>query len=311
MTPTQPVRAARIGYLATVAPPPRPIPPAHPLGAFLDGLRELGYVEGENLVVEYRWADGEAALRESAAELVRLGVDVIVLPGSAPAALAARQATGAIPIVFIGIVDPVASGLVASFARPGGNVTGLSFTSPELSGKQLQLLTEAFPGIARIAVIWHADNPSLQRAFGETQAAAGALGLQLLPLGVRIADELEAVFDLAAGSRADALFIMAAAIFFAPRAQIAALALRGRLPAMYGQTQLVEAGGLMGYAPSASDLNRRGAAYVDRILKGARPADLPVEQPSTFDFVVNLQTARALGLTIPPSVLQQATELIQ
>ena len=303
-------RIQRIGFLSIGATPSSAA--ANPYPVFAEELRDLGYVEGRNIIIEWRWAEGqESRLPGLAAELVRIPVDVIVIAGSTPAALAAKQATGTIPIFFVNLADPVGSGLVESFARPGGNVTGLAGFTPELTGKQVQLLKEAIPELSRLAVLWHASNPSLRRAYDETRAAAGRLGLQLLPLGVRSTDELEAAFGAAGGDQAEAIFVMAAAIFFPQRARIVELAAQHRLPAMYGERLIVEAGGLMSYGVNAPALFRQAARSVARILQGANPADLPVELPTTFDFVINLQIARALGLTIPPSVLTRATEVIQ
>jgi putative tryptophan/tyrosine transport system substrate-binding protein len=282
------------------------------LAAFHDGLRELGWVVGQNIALESRWAEGRfERLPDLAAELVRLKVDVIVASVT-QASLAAKQATGTIPIVMVGVGDPLGSGLVASLAHPGGNITGPSSMLADVSGKQLALLRETVPTASPVAVLWNPANPVWHAAASrETEAAARALGLRLQLVEARGPDELEGAFAAMARERAGALFVPADIILVRHTQQLADLAARHRLPAMYGFREHVEAGGLISYAASFTVMFRRAATFVDKILKGTSPADLPVEQPTTFELVVNLKTAKALGLTIPPSVLAQATEIIQ
>ena len=276
---------------------------------FFEGLRDLGYVEGQTVALEWRYAEGrEERLPELAAELVRLPADVIVTV-STPPAQAARDATDTVPIVILQVGDPVALGLVASLARPGGNVTGVTPIHPELSGKRLALLQEAFPRISRVAVLWNPLPPGTAPVYSETQVAAEALRVELQSLEVRTPDDFEPAFA-ASRDRADALFVLEDTRVVTHRQRIVDLAGRSGSPAMYPRREYVDIGGLMGYGANAQDMFRRGAAYVDKILKGAKPADLPVERPATFDFVINLKTARALGLAIPQSVLEQATEVI-
>jgi putative ABC transport system substrate-binding protein len=305
----QAAKIARIGYLVTnLAANP------HWLEAFLQGLRDLGYVEGRNLVIEYRSAEGKLErLPALAAELVALKVDVIVA-GSTPHALAAKQATKTIPIVFTVAADPVQSGLVTSLARPGGNVTGLSNFAPELVGKCLELLKQAVPGVSRVAVLWQPG------AFGErtekdllkrADVAARVLGVRLQFVEARGPTDLDRAFSDMTRARADALTVLTGAMFVNERRRLVDLAAKNRLPAVYPLREFVDAGGLMSYGANLADLVRRAATYVDKILKGAKPADLPVEQPTKFELVINLKAAKALGLTIPPSVLQRADEVIE
>jgi ABC-type uncharacterized transport system substrate-binding protein len=277
-------------------------------------LRDLGYVEGQNVILEYRWADGKVErLRELAAELARLDVDVIIA-GSTPGARAAQQATSTIPIVSPAMGDPVGDGLVASLARPGGNVTGSTFLGPNLIAKRLELLKEALPRVARLGILWHpgAFAESTMRAMlHEAEMVAGNLGMRLHFAPVRHADDLGRAFVTIEAERTDALFVFDSVMLFALRPQIVVLATKHRLPSMFNNREAVELGALMSYGVSILDLIRRGAIYVDRIIKGAKPSDLPVEQPTKFDFVINLKTARALGLTIPPSLLLRADEVIE
>jgi putative tryptophan/tyrosine transport system substrate-binding protein len=278
--------------------------------AFRQGLHELGYVEGHNLTVEWRFAAGGVEqLQDAADDLVRLPVDVIVAQ-STPAAVAARQATSMIPIVMA-IGDPVSTGLAISLARPGGNVTGLASISIGLGGKRLELLRETIPGAVRVAVLWPPYNPLHREKWTEMQSAARALGIQLQSLEVSEPGDFEGAFAAAVHDHAEALIVFGDNLTASHAPQLADLAAQHRLPAMYETKLLVDAGGLMAYGPSNSSLYRRAAYYVDRILKGANPADLPIEQPMRFDFVINLRTAQALGLTIPPHILLQATEVIQ
>ncbi len=284
---------------------------AHLLEAFRRGLRELGYVEGQNIAIEHRSAEGKwERLPDLAAELVRLKVDVIVTAGT-PTALAAKQATRMIPIVMAFTADPIESGLVASLARPGGNVTGLSGMDTELGGKRLQLLKQVVPGASRVAVLSNPTNPYIGLVLRGTEAAARVLGVQLQPLEIRAPEDIERAFEAAIKGDANALTVVEDVLIFTHRARIAALAAKSRLPAIYSFRESVEAGGLMSYAANLADSYRRAAIYVDKILKGAKPADLPVEQPTRFELVINLKTAKALGLTIPQSVLIRADQVIE
>jgi putative tryptophan/tyrosine transport system substrate-binding protein len=302
-----PASLHRIGFLV----PGSPDGTAPNLAAFQQGLREYGYTAGENIFLESRYAEERyERLPELATELVRLPVEVIVTQGT-PVALAARQVTTTVPIVMATSGDPVESGLVASLARPGGNVTGLSLISPELSAKRLQLLREVVPGISRVAAIWNPANAATLLSLREMQAVAGSLAVQLQPVEVRGADELESAFDAITGEGADALTTMSDSLFFNHHARLAELAAKRRLPALFPEREFAVAGGLLTYGASGPGNFRRAAYYVDRILKGTSPADLPVERPMKFDLAINLRTAQALGLTIPPHVLLQATEVIQ
>jgi putative tryptophan/tyrosine transport system substrate-binding protein len=300
-----PGQVYRIGFLSTTP------PPAHRWEALLDGLRERGYHEGRNLVFERRFSEGNAErFPEFAAELVRLRVDLIIVT-TTPAALAAKHATQTIPIVIPTAIDPVEAGLVASLARPGGNLTGLSILAPELSGKRLELLQEVMPGMTRVAVLWNAANPANALAWQETQVAARTLGLLLHSQDVRGPQDLAGAFARTAQARPEALLVLGDALLGMHRPQIAAFATQQHLPSVFAERESVVAGGLMSYGPSLPDLYRRAATYVDKILKGTKPADLPVEQPLKFELVLNLKTAQALGLTIPPSMLFQADEVIK
>jgi ABC-type uncharacterized transport system substrate-binding protein len=279
--------------------------------AFRQGLRELGYTEGQNIVIESRHAAMRPALLpDLAANLALSKVDVIVAAGD-PAIHAARHVTSTIPIVMVAGADPVGSGLVTSLARPGGNLTGLSALSPELSGKRLQLLTEALPQVSRVAVLWNPADPAKALDLRETQATGQALGVQLQLLEVRGPEDFESAFAAMTRDRAEALITLGDPLTVSHRMRIVDLAAKSRLPTMYDVREFVEAGGLMAYGPSLADLFRRAAAYVDKILKGAKPGTLPVEQPMKFELIINLKTAKALGLTIPPSVLFLADQVIQ
>jgi ABC-type uncharacterized transport system substrate-binding protein len=279
------------------------------LDGFRQGLRELGYVEGQNLHLEYRWADGRPGrVSALAAELVRLRVDVIVTGGE-QAILAVKQATGTIPVVMGASNDPVGAGLVASLGRPGGNITGMTILSPELSRKRLELLTELLPRVSRVAVLYNPAFPGTALDLRETRNAARELGLTLHEVEIRGAGDLEAAIA-GARKRADALISLADPFFTAHRARIAALATKHRLPGMYSWKEFVQSGGLMAYGPSLFELYRHAATHVDKILKGAKPADLPVEQPTKFELAVNLGTAKTLDLTIPPAILARADLMI-
>ena len=301
----QPKKVARIGFLA----PATRTGYQHYTDAFLQGLRELGYVEGQNIVIEYRWADGNfERLPELAADLVRLKVDVIVAPG-VQAVRAAKQSTTTIPVIFPTVGDAVASGLVASLARPGGNITGLTILSPELSGKRLELLKEAFPRLSRVAVLLDPRQPPL--SMKETQTTGQSLRLKLQFLEVRDAADVESVFSAMSRERADALITLPHPVLQVHQKRIVELAAKSRMPAMYQAADWVERGGLMSYGPDHLDNYRRAAVFVDKTLKGAKPADLPVEQPTKFEFIVNLKTAKQIGLTIPPLVLFRADKVIK
>jgi putative ABC transport system substrate-binding protein len=268
-------------------------------------------VEGQNIAIEYRWADGKyERLPALAAELVRLKVEVIVT-SAPPVPLAAKQATSTIPIVFTSAADPVAAGLVASLARPGGNITGLADIDPLVVGKHLELLKEVAPKVSRLAVLRNPDNQGHPTTLRQAEGAARALGVQLHVLEARTPAEIDAAFAAMRSQQAGGVLVLRDAFFFVQQTQIVALAAKNRLPAVYGWRQIVEAGGLMAYGASLPQMWRRAATYVDKILKGAKPADLPVEQPTKFELVINLKTAKALGLSLSPSLLQRADEVIQ
>jgi len=300
-----PRKVYRIGYVRAETPPPAD------LEGFRHGLREHGYVEGENIVIEYRWADGDAErLRSLVAELIRLEVDLLVT--SAPEATrAAKEATTTIPVVMVLVADPVAFGFVASLARPGGNVTGFAYQLPELSGKRLELLKQAVPALAWVAVLWNAANPYRPSEVTIVQAAADALAVDVHPLPVDEPNRFEEAFNAAIRSGAGGLITLEDPFTIAHRTRIVELALRHRLPAVHAVRPFVEAGGLMSYGPDRVDQNRRAATFVAKLLNGAKPVDLPVERPMNFDLILNLRTARALGLTIPERVLLQTTEVIE
>ena len=284
-----------------------------PVVGFRQGLRELGYAEGKNIAIEYQDAEGKLdRLADLAAELVRLKVDVIVAAGGTPAILAAKNATSTIPIVFPTAGDPVALGIVASLARPGGNVTGLTLMTPEFSGKRLELLKEVAPRTRRVAVLGQEANAFTAQDFENIQPTALAMGLELHHIEVRSPDDFERAFSKITGTvRATALFVQAASIFTDNPKRIADLAARSRLPVNSYGKEFAEAGVLMSYGSDYFDLGRRAATYVDKILKGAKPADLPVEQPTKFELVINLKTAKAIGVTIPQSLLLQADQVIE
>jgi putative tryptophan/tyrosine transport system substrate-binding protein len=302
----QPGKMHRIGFLGA---PSRSFFAARMEG-FRQGLRDLGYIEGKNILIEYRYAEGnQVRLPDLAAELVSLKVDVIVATGAG--GLAAKNATQTIPIVFAAVQDPIATGLVDSLAMPGGNVTGLSILAPELSGKRLELLKEVVPRITRVAFLWGSSSPGALVTKKETQAAGKALGLQLQSLEVRDSKDFDTVFEAATRDRAQALLTSPSSFINTHQARIIEFATKNRLPAMYASPEFVDAGGLMSYAPNYTDQYRRAAIYVDKILKGAKPADLPVEQPTKFEFVINLKAAKQIGLTIPPNVLARADKVIR
>jgi len=303
----QPARIPRIGILAA---PSASFFSAR-VEAFRQRLRELGYVEGRNILLEYRYAEGKLErLPDLAAELLRLKVDVIVTAG-APVILAAKKASATMPIVFANAGDPVGSGFVSSLARPGGNITGLSLMTPDLDGKRLELLKEAFPKIARIAFLWGSLGTRGNRPLTDMEAAAKALGLKLLSLEVRSLDDFDSAFARAKRDGAQALITTSGGLISAQQRQVLDFAAKNRLPAMYPDSEFVEAGGLMSYAPNIADLWRRAADFVDKILKGTKPADIPVEQPMKFEFVISLIAAKQIGVTIPPNVLVRADKVIR
>ena len=301
----QPPKIPRIGWLgAARTSAPR-------MEAFRHGLHELGYAEEKNIFIEYRYAEGKLdRLPALAAELVRLDVDVIVA-GSPQATRSAKQATSKIPIVMAFDDDPVGSGFVASLARPGGNITGLSTLFPEMSGKQLELLKEIVPKVSRVAVLGNATQPGNPQALREINLTADGFGVQIQYLEVRGPKDIETAFREASKERADAVLVLSTTILYFNRRQVSDLALKSRLPTIYGRPEYVEAGGLVYYGPSYVDLYRRAAVYVDKILKGAKPADLPVEQPTKFELIVNLKAAKQIGLTIPNKVLAKADRVIR
>src|SRR5262245_20147044 len=304
----QPKKVPRIGYLGTGSLSAS----VARMEAFRQGLRELGYAEGKNIVIESRYAEGKLdRLSEIAAELVRLKVDVIIAGGPS-ATRAVKEATSRIPIVMTQDSDPVGSGVVASLARPGGSITGLSNFAPELSGKQLELLKEIVPRLSRVAVFGTSTNAGNAPMLKETEPAAAAIGVKLQYLDVLAPKEIETAFRAAVKARTDAVLVLVAGyIAGSHRTQTAELAIKSRLPAIYRNREDVEAGGLMSYGVGLTDLDRRAATYVDKILKGTKPADLPVEQPKKFEFIINLKTAKQIGLTIPPNVLVRADKVIK
>ena len=298
----------RIGYLST----PTRESVEHGLDAFLRKLRELGWVDGQNLIIEYRWAEGNVErLPDLAGDLVRRNVDVIVAPAGS-AALAAKNATSSIPIVMIFPSDPVETGLVASLSRPGGNITGTTFTAgPEIFGKQLQILKEAIPHASRVAILSNPVDSSFALQVADVEATARSLRIRLQHVEARGPEEFESAFTAMARERAEALLVTGSSTFLAHQARLAELAMKGWLPTMLSFRESVEAGGLMAYAVNMADFVGRAAVYVDKILKGAKPADLPVEQPTKFELIINLKTAKTLGLTIPQTLLLRADEVIR
>jgi putative tryptophan/tyrosine transport system substrate-binding protein len=306
-TAQQPAKVPRIGFQLDA--PVSAV--ASRIEAFRQGLRDLGYIEGKNIVVEWRSSEGKVERRgELATELVHLKVDVIVSAGPTVTRVL-KEATSTIPIVMGQDTDPVGSGFVASLARPGGNITGLAALAPEMSGKQLELLKEIIPKLSRVAIIGNSTNPGDAQALRETVLAAGSYEIYLRYLDVLDAKDIETVFRAVAKGRADGLLVLGNPILNAYRKQIADLAVKHRLPVAYARPEYVEAGGLIYYGTSYNDLFRRAAIYVDKILKGAKPADLPVEQPKKFDLIINLKAAKQIGLTIPPNVLARADKVIR
>jgi putative tryptophan/tyrosine transport system substrate-binding protein len=303
----QPPKVPRVGFLAAVS----PSAVSDRIEAFRHGLRELGYVEGKNIVIESRYAEGKLErLPALAAELVHLKLDVI-LSGGPAATGPAKKETATIPIVMGFDTDPVGNGFVASLARPGGNITGLSILAPEISGKQLELLKEIVPKLSRVAVLGSSAEPANARTLRETELVAGAFKVQLQYLDLLTPKDIRPAFQAANKGRAEAVLALSSFVIISQRTQIADLAIKNRLPAIYPWPEFVEDGGLMTYSVSFDDLFRRAATYVDKILKGAKPAELPVEQPKKFDFIINLKAANQIGLTIPPNVLVRANRVIK
>jgi putative ABC transport system substrate-binding protein len=284
---------------------------ANLVGQFREGLRDLGYAEGRNILIEYRWAEGSyESLPSLIAELLAVKVDVIVTAGT-PAALAVKNATASVPLVMVAVGDPVGTGLVASLGRPGGNATGLTSIAPELEGKRLELLREVLPKISRVAVLWNPANAYQIGSEKEVQAAAKVLRISVISLPVRNLEELSNAFAAIPREHVDAVVVLADRVFLHNRARIADFAITNRLPGMNAYRELVEAGGLMSFGPSYAVMHRQAATYVDKILKGAKAGDLPIEQPTKFELVINLKTAKILGLTIPQALLLRAEEVIQ
>ena len=303
----QPKKVPRIGLLS----PFSPSDTAPWYQAFLQGLRELGWVEGKNIGIEYRYAEGRNdRLPDLAADLVRHNVDIIVTAVTSDA-LIAKKATKTIPIVMASAGDPVATGLVDSLARPGGNITGLSQMAPELSGKRLELLKETVPKLSRVAVLWNPEGEGSTLAWKESQLPARALGLQLHSMEVRSPSDFDKAFEEAIRAHAGALAVMPNALFVNNLKRVVDLAVKSRLPSIYHLREFVDSGGLIAYAPDRSDMFRRAATYVDKFLKGAKPADLPVEQPTKFEMVINLKAAKEIGVTIPPNLLSRADKVIK
>jgi putative ABC transport system substrate-binding protein len=303
----QPSKLSRIGFLSSLS----PAVVSERIEAFRQGLREIGYSEGKNLLIEWRYAEGKVErLPGLAAELVRLNVDVIVTGGPAVNRFA-KEATATIPIVLTFDNDPIGNGFAASLARPGGNITGLSTHYPEISGKQLELLKEIIPRLSRVAVLGNSTVPGNTQALRETEMAAGAFSVKIQYLNIQDAKDIEAAFRSAAKERADAVLVLGSQIVTSHAKQFAETATKSRLPAIYWSSEFVQAGGLLSYSVSINDLFHRSAIYVDKILKGAKPADLPFEQPRRFDLVINLKAAKQIGLTIPPNVLARADRVIR
>jgi putative ABC transport system substrate-binding protein len=303
----QTAKLPRIGYLSGSSLSAN----AARIKAFRQGLGELGYVEGENIVIEWRASDEKVdRLPAFGAELVLLKIDAIVTSGPT-ATRAAKEATGTTPIVMTFDSDPVGNRFVASLAQPGGNITGLSTLSPQLSGKRLELLKETIPTFSRVAVLETATTPGNAEVLRETELAARAFGMKLQHLDIRSPKDIEAAFRAASKGRAEAMLVLVVSILNSHRLQVVELAVKNRLPAMYPRAEIVEDGGLMTYGVSVTDLSRRAATYVDKILKGAKPADLPVEQPTKFEFIINLKAAKQIGLTIPPNVLARVDRVIK
>ena len=303
----QPKKVPHIGYLLATSPAVN----AARIEALRQGLRELGYVEGKNIIIDFRWAEGKLdRVPELAAELVRLKVDVIVTAGPTDTR-AAKNATSTIPIIMGFDNDPVGSGFVASLARPGGNITGLSTLAPEMSGKRLELLKETVPKLSQLAVLGTSTEPGSEQVLKETELVARAFKVQSQNLDILNAGDIENAFRAATKARANGVLVLQSPVLNSHRKQLAELAAKNRLPGIYGRSDFVEDGGLMSYGVNIPDLDRRAAVYIDKILKGAKPADLPVEQPTKFDFMINLKAAKQIGLTISPNILARADRVIK
>lgn len=303
----QPVKVARIGYVSSTGTATSDLS----FAALRQGLRDLGHIEGKDIRFEYRGAEGEQdRIPGLVAELVRLKVDVLFCP-NLPAIDAAKQATKTIPIVIVSNVDPVELGIVDSFARPGGNITGLTLQSLELSGKRLELLKEIFPKLTRVALVWNTGDQSMNLITKQIQAVAPPLGVTLQPYGVRDPNDFGGIFDKISHNPPDALFSIADRLVSSQRKQILEFGVKSKIPIMFDSAPAVEAGALMAYGPSRAEVSRRAAVYVGKILKGAKPAELPVEQPTKFELVINLKTAKQIGVTIPPNVLARADKVIR
>jgi putative ABC transport system substrate-binding protein len=299
-------RVRRLGFLGNST----PVLEENLIGSFREGLRDLGYIEGKNIFIEYRWAEGKyERFPALIAELVASKVELIVTAGT-PASLAVKKATS-IPLVMIAVGDPVGTGLIASLAHPGGNITGLTSIASDLEGKRLELLREVAPKVSHVAVLWNPASPFQVVSEKELQVAAHALHIKVLSLGVKAAEELDKAFTAILKERPGALLVLADRLFLHNRGRIMNFALQNRLPGVHAYQELVEAGGLMSYGPSYAGMHRRAAYFVDRILKGTKPADLPVEQPTKFELVINLKTAKQIGLTMPPNILARADRVIR
>ena len=301
-------KVSTIGYLGSTT---RSVDSQQRQPAFVERLRELGWIEGRNVAIEHRWAEGRSErFTEIAAEFVRLNVEIIITDGT-PAIAAAKRATPITPIVFAAAGDPVATGLVASLARPGNNVTGMSLMSSELGAKRLELLGEVLPRLSRVAVLWNVDNPYSMLVFKITQGAGRTMGIEVRSLDVRGPDDFDTAFEAARGLHPDALITVEDPVTLVHRTPIAEFTAREKLPSLHGIREFVTAGGLMSYGASLLDLFRRAGSFVDKVLRGAKPSDLPIQQPTKFEMVINLKTATALGLTIPPTLLATADEVIE
>ena len=303
----QQAKINRIGFLS----PASSSSMASRIAAFNEGLRDLGYIEGRNIATEYRWGDGnDANLTRLAGELIKLNLDLVLVHGVA-AAHAVRKASSVVPIVCYACGDVLSTGLVSNLGRPDGNITGITIVSPDVTGKRLQLLQQVIPKLKRLGVLWNRDNPVAAPELKETETAARSLGMEIQSVGVHHATDLEGAISSLSESRADAVIVLSDAMLYGQRKEIASLAIANQLPATSYTGEFAKAGGLMAYGPDVLALSRRAATYVDKILKGAKPSDLPIEQPTKFELIVNLKTARTLQLTVPPSLLVRADEIIE
>jgi putative ABC transport system substrate-binding protein len=303
----QPAKIPRIGFLGNSTATME----ANLIGPLRDGLRELGYEEGRNVIIEFRWADGKYdQFPALVAELLAAKVDVIITAGT-PATLAIKKATSTVPLVFIAVGDPVGTGVVPNLGRPGGNITGLSSIAPDLEGKRLELLREVVPKLSHVAFFLNPANAFHTASMRQARVAAQSLGIKLQPMEVNKSEQLDGAFASIVKEKPDALLILADRVFLHNRKRMMEFAIQERLPSVYAYRELVEAGGLISYGPSYEDMHRRAAVYVDKILKGTKPADLPIEQPTKFTLLINLKTAKTLGLTVPPTLVARADELIE